>query len=304
MLKRYALEAKEELLSAHSMSALSSTVGSISLIRICADQEKLRAVVRSYQFARICNSMAETMVQQMVAQASNPKILTFWLRTQSELRSPLDIEGIPVRSGFTIVSPTTLSVAAACQKSVVQVENNLSRILISFIRFVRSITTSMSQDHAKYRRKLDLIDDWVGEHKPKTIQCLRSLAVGLLTTFEKFETTLKGCESIATARFLIGIRRHFKPKPAPLGFIELKTTLNHLTIQAMAWFQGTQPLNFTLLNHAGEAIEDPLTYVADLLHQPNLEIFIDHDMSVQVPSMTVTCVVDRAPILNGSSNKH
>ena len=94
-------------------------------------------VIISYQFIQICRAIAERITMTLTDQAPNSRLHQFWIAVRTLIRYPLDATEVTIKSATNIVSPESLAIAIAIDKSVLQVENLLMSLPSALIVFLR-----------------------------------------------------------------------------------------------------------------------------------------------------------------------
>ena len=208
-MKRVTLESQQVRMQANTLLSLKEIVGSVALIKLASDSDLIRGLVISYQFIKICRAIAEKITMVLTDQAPNSRLHQFWLGVRALIRFPLDATEITIKSATNIVSPESLAIAIAVDKSVLQVENLLMSLPSALIQFLRQFGDVYHCDYSIHRAKIERIDSWLESISPDTIEELRDTTLALLEAFDKFPESLLGWEHVATCKFLIGVSKHF-----------------------------------------------------------------------------------------------
>ena len=101
-------------------------------------------------------------------------------------------------------------------------------------------------------------------------------------------------EHVAACKFLIGASKHFSVRQDAFGLLQIRVKLNSLTLQSFQWLHSRQSRDKRLLDDLGHPIRDPLRFVADLIFDPDLNVFIRFDTNLRSRSKVIPCPIEGA----------
>ena len=191
-MKRVTLESQQVRMQATTLPSLKEIVGSVALIKLASDSDLIRGLVISYQVIKICRAIAEKITMILTDQAPYSRLHQFWLSVRALIRYPLDATEVTIKSATNTVSPESLAIAIAVDKSVLQVENLLMSLPSALILFLRQFGDIYHCDYSIHRAKIERIDSWLESIRPDTIEELRDTTLALLEPLTSFQKACWG----------------------------------------------------------------------------------------------------------------